>query len=367
MGLSIRLAGFELRDTIGLAGWVYGSGFPKSLDVSKAIDKAAGATREVTGPGRWAGRESEYDLGIVNDDAWRGGADRVTTAPATNDARKWHGWGTALKPAWEPIVLARKPLAGTVAQTVLAHGTGALNIDACRTGAEPRVNHAGGTSSLQRVSRVEQGYRDHVTESVGEASTVSGRWPTNAVFVHHPDCGPDEQPGPCVPGCHVADLDGQSGIGRPGERPANRTGLGYGEAQRSGTKGTRELLSSGGSSRFFPCFRWEAKAPPAERPRVDGVAHPTVKPVALMRWLVRLLAPPGGLVLDPFAGSGTTGQAARAEGHRALLIERDPSYLPLIAARLDARQRTDQPAESTTPADDDGPRDLLDLLEGDAA
>lgn len=305
----IEDAGFEIRDSIGLAGWLYGSGFPKSLNI---------------GDGR----------------------------------------GTALKPAWEPIVLARKPLSGTVAQTVLTHGNGALNIDACRTGAEPRVNHAGGTSSLQRVSRVEQGYRDHVTESVGEASTVSGRWPTNAVFVHHPDCGPDDG-APCADDCHVAALDEQSGtsVSRAGKpRASAQPGDGWGMTA-TGT----EHNDSGGASRFFPTFRYQAKAPRAERPQVDGRGHPTVKPLALIQWLVRLLTPPGGTVLDPFAGSGTTGQAARAEGHRALLIERDPTYLPLIAARLDARQRTDQPADPTTPVDDDGPRDLLDLLDGDAA
>lgn len=360
MGLSIRLAGFEIRDTLQ---WLYGSGFPKSHDVSKALDKVAGAERGSDGYVPNFGN-------AVFGSGMGGGRKTHRSAPATDAAREWKGWGTALKPAAEPIILARKPLESTVARNVLAHGVGGLNIDGCRTGAEQRVNHAGGASSLQRVSRVEQGYRDHITESVGEASTVSGRWPTNAVFTHHPDCGPDEQPGPCVPGCHVADLDQQSGTLTSGKmmptRPASSQRGTYGQDAAAGWTTMETYGDTGGASRFFPCFRWEAKAPPAERPRVDGVAHPTVKPVALMRWLVRLLTPPGGLVLDPFAGSGTTGQAARAEGHRALLIERDPSYLPLITARLDARQRTDR---TPTPAqhDDGEPIDLFDLLDGNAS
>lgn len=277
LACAIEDAGFEVRDSMA---WLYASGFPKSLNL---------------GDGR----------------------------------------GTALKPAFEPIAVARKPLAGTVAATVLEHDTGALNIDACRIGSEGRVNNAGGSSSLLRVSRVEQGYRDHVTTSVGEASTVTGRWPTNVVLAHAatPD-GVDSCVDSCVPGCPVRELDEQGGVHSSGSRRAGTYGLmgyhGADEAPMPSVAG-----NPGGASRFFPVFRFESKASAAERPRVDGVAHPTVKPLALMRWLVRLVTPPGGIVLDPFLGSGTTAQAARAEGFRCVGIEREEQYLDLIRMRLD--------------------------------
>jgi site-specific DNA-methyltransferase (adenine-specific) len=134
----------------------------------------------------------------------------------------------------------------------------------------------------------------------------------------------------------AAELDEQSGIRRPGERPAKRAGMGFddGEKRRSGTSGEREVLDAGGASRFFPVFRYQAKAPTRERPKVDGVAHPTVKPLELMRWLVRLVTPVDGIVLDPFAGSGTTLEAAVLEGMRCIGIEQSADYLPLIAERM---------------------------------
>jgi DNA modification methylase len=330
---AVEDAGFEIRDSIA---WLYASGFPKSLDVSKAIDKTAGVEREVIG------YKPSHRPNVIGA---RGGSmsgaytARVETAPATDAAHAWQGWGTALKPGFEPIVVARKPLAGTVAGNVLEHGVGALNIDACRVGAEERVSHAGGSSSLWRVSRVEQGYRDHVTTSIGEASAVTGRWPSNVVLTHAATPhGVDLCGDGCVPGCPVRELDEQAGIRTSGilaahheRRPKDAGILGaYGSAA-----GERGYGDSGGASRFFPVFRFEAKAPAAERPRVDGVAHPTVKPLALMRWLVRLVTPPKGCVLDLLAGSGTTGQACRAEGFECVLIERDETYLPLIRARLD--------------------------------
>jgi len=264
----IEDAGFEIRDGID---WLYGSGFPKSLNV---------------GGGR----------------------------------------GTALKPAREPVVVARKPFHTTVAANVAAFGTGALNIDACRVGDEVRVNQAGGASSLQRVSRVEQGYRANVTASVGEASTVTGRWPANVVLSHDPDCGSG-----CEPGCPVVELDRQSGFGvsRQGAPRQGRNGDGW----RMTATGA-EYDDAGGASRFFPVFRYQAKAPASERPKVNGVAHPTVKPLDLMRWLVRLVCPPGGTVLDLFAGSGPVAEACAIEGFRSISIEREADYLPLVVSRL---------------------------------
>lgn len=265
LATGIEDAGFEIRDSIA---WLYGSGFPKS--------------RNLTG--------------------------------------EWSGWGTALKPAFEPIVVGRKPLGGTVAQNVAQCGTGALNIDGCRIGVEERTNRAGGSSSLQRVSRVEQGYRKNVTTLVGEPSTVCGRWPTNVVLTESAAAELDRQSGTLT-----------SGKMRAGAARSNRDGWAgpMPEATGAATYG-----DSGGASRFFPVFRYEAKAPGSERPEVAGVRHPTVKPLDLMRWLVRLVTPPGGVVLDPFAGSGTTGEAAVLEHMTAILVEREPDYLPLIVQRL---------------------------------
>jgi site-specific DNA-methyltransferase (adenine-specific) len=271
----IEDAGFEIRDSLH---WLYGSGFPKSLDVSKAIDKAGGAEREripYTGgfqPG--ASQAVNADLGA------RYAGTRQVTAPATEHAKTWKGWGTALKPAHEPIVLARKPLQGTVAANVLQYGTGALNVDGCRVGAESRTYRPAGTTRSASMVRVPA---EKVGVS-GEEVTVSGRWPANVL------------------------LDGEA--------------AGILDEQ------------SDGASRFFPVFKYQAKAGKRERPEVDGVKHPTVKPVELMRWLVRLVTPPGGLVLDPFAGSGATLEAAQLEGMRAIGIELTAEYLPLIEQRL---------------------------------
>lgn len=231
--------------------------------------------------------------------------------------------------------MARKPLAGTVAANVLAHGTGAINIDGCRVrtdwSTDPnRRGWQGGNSQSVGVT----GNFGNTGDRVAEPHT-SGRWPSNAVFTHAPCCGPDEAPGECAPGCPVAELDAQS----EGTRAAKPSGTGSrshaGEGWGMGAMAApQKFMDSGGASRFFPTFRYQAKAPSRERPKVDGVAHPTVKPLALCKWLVRLVTPPGGLVLDPFAGSGTTLQAARDEGFTAIGIEREASYLPLIRLRL---------------------------------
>ena len=283
MGLSIRLAGFEIRDSLG---WVYGSGFPKSMDVSKAIDKAAGAEREVIS------ERPAYGIGgngILNGHSE--GATAKVTAPATDDAKQWDGWGTALKPAIEPIILARKPLDGTVAQNVLEHGVGGLNIDACRIEFRDDVN-------LESKQRQQAKSTDAVGGGFGaggltgtEISTykASGRFPANVLLDEHA----------------AREMDRQSD----------------------------------NSSRFFPVFKYQAKAQKKERPvveREDGtkIQHPTVKPAALMEWLVALISPPGGTVLDPFAGTGTTLQAARDKGFNSIGIEQDADYIRLIEARL---------------------------------
>ena len=247
MTLGIRLAGFDIRDSIA---WLHSQGFPKAK--------------------------------------------------------------SQLKPAFEPVTLARKPLEGTVAANVLAHGTGALNIDACRIGTERRLNSpAGNPSGAEGTVAMGGHWRDDA-----EPRTATGRWPANVVL--------DES--------QAAELDRQSG-NRPSRGGAAFSTGGYGFTVGLNRSDRREIGygDSGGASRFF----YVAKAPKSERPVVDGTAHPTVKPLALMRWLVRMVTPPGGTVLDPFAGSGTTLEAAILEGFNVIGIEREADDLPLIQARID--------------------------------
>lgn len=346
MVCAIEDAGFEIRDSIH---WIYGSGFPKSLDVGKAIDKAAGAEREVVGEKRRPdgatyssshGERSGRRSGIAGTPVAVARSSELLTAPATEDAGRWDGWGTALKPAHEPIVLARKPLAGTVAANVLTHGTGALNIDGCRIAARGRPLIV----SPPKVGADPGAFRTQGGFEVG--TTDAGRWPTNVVFTHAPNCdvydegdGDIRVEGSCVPGCPVAELDTQSGVLTSGANPVRRGSDKFRDAYGA-FAGQEECVPArgadrGGASRFFPVFRYEAKAPASERPKLpDGTAWPTVKPLALMRWLVRLITPPGGTVLDCFAGSGTTGEACVIEGFRCVLVDQDPQAAELIKARL---------------------------------
>jgi DNA modification methylase len=277
LAVAIEDAGFEMRDSLA---WLYGSGFPKSHDVGKST-----------------------------------GAD------------KFDGWGTALKPAFEPIVLARKPLAEkTVARNVLAHGTGAINVDACRIGTPdglPPYSYPNGPGG----NTFTVGGAPDGTRSAPVSGSPSGRWPANVLLDHHAAAWVDEQSGEASynsPGVHG--ISGtHEGIVYGGDKSFRREGrhvFGYGDR--------------GGASRFF----YTAKAPKRERPNVDGVQHPTVKPLAIMEWLVRLVTPPGGVVLDPFAGSGTTIEAAMREGVNVVGIEMEAEYLPLIQHRIDRQAAT---------------------------
>lgn len=354
MTVNIEDAGFEIRDMVA---WAYGSGFPKSHDVAKAIDKldARDATRrrrlrfttwlreqgitssqinEATGttmgghyltdkeqpqiPVRshfdavlpllrddipewvdalvdertvesenFAAREvvgsvRKIDSRVhrpgvvgVDDDAERTMRDVDVTLPATDEAREWEGWGTALKPALEPVTLARKPMTPTVARNVLEHGTGAINIDGCRVGDEEMVkSESDGTTTGKRSVAMAGDYTGR--RIVG---TVTGRWPSN--FTH------------------------------------------------DGSPEVMDLLPDG-AARFFYCPKASKKE------RGEGNVHPTVKPTELMRYLVRLVTPPGGVVLDPFMGSGSTGRAALLEGARFLGIEREPDFFDIARGRVRA-------------------------------
>ena len=308
MAVAIEDAGFEIRDMIA---WVYGSGFPKSLDVGKAIDKAAGVVRAVVG--------SRIKHGIAGNntfaqDAWtqanRGPIELDITAPATDAARQWDGWGSALKPSFEPLTLARKPLAGTVAHCVQKHGTGALNIDACRIpGEKPDTVRGAGGANGRYGPIAAQGLI---------SDDGRGRWPAN--LIHD---GSDEVV------ALFPESSGQAG-GVRGTEPSRAAANCYGELGRVPFAPRGD---TGSAARFFYC----AKAAAAERG--DDNNHPTVKPIALMRYLLTLVTPPGGIVLDPFLGSGSTGVAAALLGMRFIGIEREREYFDLACRRIEAAQR----------------------------
>lgn len=369
------------------------SGFPKSLDVSKAIDKAQGATGTYGEPksaahagwidrGRMRGDEGEegwqrpwmQDEGAVSNAARR-------YLPGSTEAQAFAGWGTALKPAFEPVVVARKPIQGTVAANVLAWGTGALNVDGCRIGED------GGTAGAG-VGPQGDVYGDGLNGTFGKPVPGLGRWPANVVLDESQAEALDEQSGETV--SNVRTPSGKDDRGVP--NTASQM------VMRRNDTDPRGVADSGGASRFFPVFkeddsctdtttpaasaptltatgapdathapgtttpsgassagdsgattdlpielmverfRYVAKADATERPRVNGTAHPTVKPLSLMRWLVRLVTPPGGTVLEPFAGSGTTVEACIVEGFQCIAIEKGDEYLPLIMQRIHRRR-----------------------------
>lgn len=251
----------------------------------------------------------------------------------TDDAKRWQGWGTALKPAVERWVLARKPIAGTVAANVLAHGVGALNIDGCRVACDARP----AIESRGDKGKAVNSYGDGKSGSRFVGETTLGRWPANVVLSHAETCG-DE----CDPACPVAALDAQSGVLKSGDNSAvNRSGSGsYGVAQRSGGATALRASDEGGASRFFPVFHpfgYFGKAK-SKSQRGGENKHPTVKHVDLMRWLVRLITPRNGLVLDAFAGSGTTGVAALLEGMRFAGAEQDAESHATACKRLAAAE-----------------------------
>jgi site-specific DNA-methyltransferase (adenine-specific) len=305
MAVRIEDAGFEIRDMIA---WVYGSGFPKSLDVSKAIDKAAGAEREVVRirtDGNKGGGSKTYD-----DDAYVWDKPFAETAPATEAAKQWQGWGTALKPSLEPITVARKPLCGTVAENVLQHGTGGLNVDGCRVEYSSAADFESAKGGDSASNAGNEFLSSKGPRRQSEKITPTGRWPAN--LIHD---GSDEVVG-LFPesdgGAFPKHTRGDSLINfRTAEQRANRT----------------EMGDTGSAARFFYC----AKADASER---RNSKHPTVKPLALMRYLCRLVCPPDGIVLDPFCGSGTTLEAARLEGFGAIGCELNAEYIQDCKERL---------------------------------
>lgn len=317
MALGLRLAGFEIRDMVA---WVYGSGFPKSLDVSKALDKMAGAEREVVGKySHPDGRERPNSTRSTGDvyGSHGGPLETPITAPATDAAKQWHGWGTALKPALEPITLARKPLEGTVAANVLKWHTGGINVDGCRVDAESRkiCNYQ---STGAQGCMTHTGVAGHSGREYSERIETSGRWPAN--LIHD---GSDEVVG-LFP-------DTKSGGGDKHSKSQDGN-IFKGLSPVSGLHTYQG--DSGSAARFF----YAAKCSKKDR---EGSTHPTMKPTELMRYLCRLITPPGGVILDPYMGSGSTGKAAMQEGNFSFIgIERDPDYFRIAETRINAAQAT---------------------------
>lgn len=364
--LALRLAGFEVRDCLS---WMYGQGFPKSMDVSKAIDKAAGATREVIG---------SVDVGPdIRGGNYENASGRMVadiTEPATDEAKMWEGWGTALKPAWEPIIVARKPLDGTVAANVLQWGTGAINIDGTRIGYRGDEDKASATPQGRVTSKeisaigAEPDAGRNMQRIEFERPEQKGRFPANVMLSHTDECelvgtatevfggGSKGSSGfvngyahdgfvgnevsvdvwECVDECPVKMLDDQSGTLKSGDAVVgNGKGARRGQTYAGPTTGVVASVyaDTGGASRFF----YNAKTSKSERNAgmPDGTVndHPTVKPVAVMEWLIKLVTRPGGVVLDPFLGSGSTAVAAARLGTDCIGAEIDSHYIDIASHR----------------------------------
>jgi DNA modification methylase len=348
VAVAIEDAGFEVRDSIA---WMYGSGFPKSLDVAKAIDKQAGYEGTVIGT-------ESIDVGMQGGSMHAGRERRVEEREIKElspEAKQWEGWGTALKPAFEPIVVARKPLIGTVAENVLTYGTGALNIDASRIGFRSdndRKNAEWGSKGSA------DGWGMKAGAEVKETNDA-GRWPANVILDEYSAELLDEQSG--------ISTSKSSSMKVPDIR-GGKYGSDYGTRDFDSVRGHKD---SGGASRFF----YVAKASKRDRneglddlPTVRASAmgydiglgeagegmfkdrnpqkqnfHPTVKPTELMKYLIKLVTPPNGTVLDPFTGSGSTGKAALLEGFSFIGIEMTEDYIPIIEGRLkNAEQKIDE-------------------------
>lgn len=357
LACALEDAGWEIRDTIM---WVYGSGFPKSHDISKAIDREAGAEREVVGKRVYAdGTVGHVGSRVGSNDGWkrpwqeREGEEwqgKAQTAPATPDAARWQGWGTALKPAWEPIIVARKPVNCTVAENVLKWGTGGINVDGCRIGFASDADEGETKGKNQHTHyKNPNSNRDSYSGSMPPRQdyTAQGRWPAN--LIHD---GSDE----VLAGFPQSSVTGRR-VTEHKRTPAVNTPFTMGNP-------LAEYTDSGSAARFFYCAKASKQdrdegcegmpyhtagectdreegtagleSPRAGAGRTNGSRnhHPTVKPTALMRYLCRLVTPPGGTVLDPFAGSGSTGKAAVLEGFEFVGIEKDAEYCEIARARI---------------------------------
>jgi len=333
MTVSLRLAGFEVRDVIE---WLYATGFPKSHDVSKAFDKRAGAERKVISEHEVVdirnGHGREYGSALfAGEDT--GKMMYKVTAPATDLARKWDGWGTALKPAHEPIIVVRKPLHDgkklTVADCVEKYGTGAINIDASRiafSGEKDKaaVTEHGDFSPSVLGERTTYGFKDYAELHKRSSGNEAGRFPANCItldsdefYSKYFNITPQELSKKASKKDRNSDWQGEE-IALEGRPPKHVFGDGLNSATKVRKIGDEEAVKDG-------------KLPKGRTLRTNH--HPTVKPTDLMAWLIRLITPPNGIVLDPFAGSGSTLVAAKREGFDYIGIEMTPEYVEIAKAR----------------------------------
>ena len=337
MGISLRLAGFEMRDVVM---WVYGSGFPKGLDIAKGIDKELGLTPIELGANKWDGRKPNGGLNKVFGD-YKGNDSTIKETIGNSDqAKQWEGWNTNLKPSYEPIILARKPLDGTVVNNVLKHGVGGLNIDACRVGTSE--NDLKGLYRATTENNSERNWKNTSKQVIQNPIVLEkGRYPAN--LIHD---GSDS-----VEALFPYTKCSDNKIGQK-----NGGTFGTGKSILYNQKG-----SEGSASRYFYC----AKASKADRdeglegfelksnmrvnaPRMNeeqktasklGNFHPTIKPTALMQYITKLITPLNGTVLDPFMGSGSTGKACMLEGFNFTGIELSSEYLAIAEARIKHAQK----------------------------
>jgi site-specific DNA-methyltransferase (adenine-specific) len=346
-------AGWEVKDCIV---HLFGSGFPKSMNIGKAIDKMKGCNREVVGTQKLGGTAVTMSGGNYG-----GGGNCSSpkseiniTAPASPEAKQWDGFGTSLKPSSEHWILVRKPIEGTIAANVLEHGTGGLNIDGCRVetsdklggGAEkPTTSSRFAIAGFDRPWIHDQEMLDASAERIRAnvaKSEALGRFPANTVLSHSHDC---DDAG-CADGCPVKTLDGQWGHSVTGKRSEkSRTADVAGTQWGNSNHKSVEYTDSGGASRYFPNFHYYPKASQKDR-TCGGKAennHPTVKNRELMKWLCRLVTPPGGTVLDCFAGSGSTAIACLEEGFNYILIEQDAESVKTANDRVAAWKTEHQP------------------------
>lgn len=325
MAVAIEDAGFEVRDMLE---WVYASGFPKSHNISKAIDKMEGAEMEVVGK-----KECGYQVSISKTRLEQGHRPNLTnstkevniTAPATEKAKEWDGWGSALKPAHEPICMARKPLSEkTIVENVLKHGTGAIDIDGCRIPTSEGLN--GGAYSNNREVSTNKVYGEY-QRIEEDFEQPKGRFPANIICTD--DALGEEK-------SRYFDIDvwaEKHGLlqfpkASKAERNKGCEGLGKHEENLQGldTRG-RTLVREDGTKTLVE--RWKGK--PSKN------HHPTVKPVHLMAWLIRLVSKEGDIVLDPFGGSGTTGVACNMLNRKFILMEQSEEYVEIIKSRTNTQ------------------------------
>lgn len=350
--MAMRIAGFEIRDQIQ---WLYGSGFPKSLNISKSLDKQAGAEREVIGTREHPTLTDKSKIDRVGKQQFHGNNsikdEWELTASATDQAKEWEGWGSALKPANEPIVLARKPLSEkNIAENILKWGTGGINIDGCRIGFSSEKDKK--SAVFGRGTDIMGGNSVGGTHGDGRTNVPPddlGRFPANVIFDEVTAKALDEQSGNLTSGAMKKSYE------------YTNTGNSLGSPVGS-TRAFHEA-NSGGASRFF----YVAKASRSERnkgledfdqvtggmisntsgqhmtrrdeaykPEPVANIHPTVKPVKLMQYLVRMITPPGGVCLDPFCGSGTTGIACKLENIEFVGMDITPEYIEISKARTAA-------------------------------